>query len=44
MREMKTIVDYLVDNKLYGEFKGRKMWMDFASSKVKACLVLLLNI
>ncbi|CAH0590169.1 unnamed protein product [Chrysodeixis includens] len=34
MREMKSIVDYLVENKLYGEFKGRKMWMDFANSKL----------
>ncbi|PZC83153.1 hypothetical protein B5X24_HaOG208626 [Helicoverpa armigera] len=32
--EMKTIVDYLVENKLYGEIKARKMWMDFANTKI----------
>lgn len=28
------MVDYLVENKLYSEIKGRTMWVDFANSKV----------
>ncbi|XP_073953405.1 uncharacterized protein isoform X2 [Choristoneura fumiferana] len=34
IREMKTIVDYLVEHKAYGEIRGRKMWMDFASTRL----------
>ncbi|XP_061720635.1 uncharacterized protein LOC133527588 isoform X2 [Cydia pomonella] len=34
LREMKSIVDYLTVNHLYSETKGRKMWMDFANSKL----------
>ncbi|XP_038211002.1 dentin sialophosphoprotein-like [Zerene cesonia] len=33
MREMKTIVEYLVEHKAYNEIRGRKMWMDFANAK-----------
>ncbi|XP_063385820.1 uncharacterized protein LOC134671895 isoform X2 [Cydia fagiglandana] len=32
LREMKSIVDYLTVNNLYGETRGRKMWMDYANS------------
>ncbi|XP_059060828.1 uncharacterized protein LOC131853802 [Achroia grisella] len=32
MKEMKSIVEYLVAHRVYGEVKGRKMWMDFAST------------
>ncbi|XP_069361322.1 uncharacterized protein [Maniola hyperantus] len=34
MKEMKAIVDYLTEHRAYSEIKGRKMWMDLASSKV----------
>ncbi|CAG9563811.1 unnamed protein product [Danaus chrysippus] len=34
MKEMKAIVEYLVEHKAYSEIKGRKMWMDMASSDV----------
>ncbi|XP_045777147.1 uncharacterized protein LOC123875387 isoform X2 [Maniola jurtina] len=34
MKEMKAIVDYLTEHRAYSETKGRKMWMDLASSKV----------
>ncbi|XP_063366814.1 uncharacterized protein LOC134655293 [Cydia amplana] len=34
LREMKSIVDYLTVNRLYGETKGRKMWMEFANSNL----------
>lgn len=34
MREMKTIVEYLTEHKVYSEIRGRKMWMDFANSNV----------
>ncbi|CAH2984649.1 unnamed protein product [Chilo suppressalis] len=34
LKEMKTIVDYLVDHKAYGEIKGRKMWMNFSNSQL----------
>ncbi|XP_045527258.1 uncharacterized protein LOC123715927 isoform X1 [Pieris brassicae] len=33
MKEMKAIVNYLVEHKAFSEVRGRKMWMDFASSK-----------
>ncbi|CAF4914666.1 unnamed protein product [Pieris macdunnoughi] len=33
MKEMKAIVNYLVEHKAFSEIRGRKMWMDFASSK-----------
>ncbi|KAF9424919.1 hypothetical protein HW555_000220 [Spodoptera exigua] len=32
--ELKTIVDYLVENKLYSETRARKMWVDFANTKI----------
>lgn len=34
IREMKAIVEYLTENKFYGEIKGRKMWMEYANSKL----------
>ncbi|CAB3234871.1 unnamed protein product [Arctia plantaginis] len=34
IREMKTIVEYLTENKLYGEIRGRKMWMNFANTQL----------
>ncbi|XP_063540144.1 uncharacterized protein LOC134749205 isoform X2 [Cydia strobilella] len=34
LREMKSIVDYLSVNRLYGETRGRKMWMEFANSNL----------
>ena len=37
IKEFKIIVDYLVENKLYGETKARKMWVDFANTKVTKC-------
>lgn len=35
MREMKSIVDYLTEHRAFSEIKGRKMWVDFANSKVR---------
>lgn len=32
--ELKTIVNYLVENKLYSETRARKMWVDFANTKI----------
>ncbi|KAM3963166.1 LOW QUALITY PROTEIN: uncharacterized protein ACR2FA_002529 [Aphomia sociella] len=32
MKEMKGIVEYLVAHRAYSEVRGRKMWLDFASS------------
>ncbi|XP_022825624.1 uncharacterized protein LOC111355708 isoform X2 [Spodoptera litura] len=32
--ELKTIVEYLVENKLYSETRARKMWVDFANTKI----------
>ncbi|KAJ8717982.1 hypothetical protein PYW07_005912 [Mythimna separata] len=34
IQEFKIIVDYLVQNKLYSEIKARKMWVDFANTKL----------
>ncbi|XP_028175216.1 uncharacterized protein LOC114363631 [Ostrinia furnacalis] len=34
MKEMKTIVEYLAERRAFAEIKGRKMWMDFANSKL----------
>ncbi|XP_041984745.1 myb-like protein X isoform X2 [Aricia agestis] len=34
MQEMKQIVDYILEHRAYNEVKGRKMWMDFANSKM----------
>ncbi|XP_052743586.1 uncharacterized protein LOC112055705 [Bicyclus anynana] len=34
MKEMKAIVEYLTEHRAYGEIKGRKMWMDLASSNI----------
>ncbi|CAG9795627.1 unnamed protein product [Diatraea saccharalis] len=34
MKEMKTIVEYLVEHRAYGEIKGRKMWIDFSNSQL----------
>ncbi|CAH2208650.1 jg27048, partial [Pararge aegeria aegeria] len=33
MKEMKAIVEYLTEHRAYGDIKGRKMWMNLASSK-----------
>ncbi|XP_026763066.1 biorientation of chromosomes in cell division protein 1-like 1 isoform X3 [Galleria mellonella] len=32
MKEMRSIVEYLVTHRAYGEVRGKKMWMDFAST------------
>ncbi|XP_049876769.1 uncharacterized protein LOC126374287 isoform X2 [Pectinophora gossypiella] len=34
MKEMKKIVEYLVEHKVYSEIRGRKMWMDLAKSQI----------
>lgn len=34
MREMKQIVQYLTERNAYAELRGRKMWVEFASSQV----------
>lgn len=34
MKEMRAIVEYLEERKAYSEVRGRKMWMDYASSGV----------
>ncbi|XP_072942638.1 uncharacterized protein [Epargyreus clarus] len=34
MREMKMIVEYLIEHRAFAEYRGRKMWMDFAGTNV----------
>lgn len=42
MREMKMIVEYIVEHKTYKDIKGRKMWVDFANSQVSKFALFLL--